>query len=221
MQPPAPQSPPAVQPSNPYASPAEISAEPKTSGLAIAGFVMSLLPFCMIHLVGLILGAVAWAQINNRPHELKGKGLAIAAVVIGSFWLVIAVVGVIAAIAIPSFLGYQAKSRQAEVRSNLNAIHTAETAYFAEHERYADSFETLEWRPFDDSSIRYTYHLGDSVIPPAGARPEPLPLDVATFANREGFQAAAVGNIDEDPTLDVWVIGDDGWADNVVDDSFQ
>jgi type II secretory pathway pseudopilin PulG len=218
MQPPATQPSTAVEPANPYASPAELAVEPKTSALAIAGFVMSLLPFCMIHLVGLILGAVAWAQINNRPQELKGKGLAIAAVAIGSLWLVIVVVGIIAAIAIPSFLGYQAKAHQAEARSNLNAIHSAEKAYFAEHERYADSFDTLEWRPLDDN---YTYYLGDGVIAPAGKRPEPLPSDVATFANREGFQAAAVGNIDEDPTLDVWVIGDDGWADNIVDDSFQ
>lgn len=213
----------ADEPAAPYAPPrADVRqppSEPQLSGLAVAGFVMSLLPFCMIHLVGLVLGAVAWAKINSRPDQLRGKGLAIAAVVIGSLWLVIAVIGIIAAIAIPSFLGFQAKSRQAEARSNLRSLYTAEEAYFAEHDRYADSFEALDWRPIDDGTLAYTYYLGEDVIAPAAGHT--LPPDVATYANREEFQIAAVGNIDADPSLDVWVIGADGWADNVIDDSFE
>jgi type IV pilus assembly protein PilA len=211
---------------NPYAPPqaapgrADPAAEPQLSGLAIAGFVMSLLPFCMINLVGLVLGAVAWAQINSRPRELRGKGLAVAAVVIGSLWLVIAVVGVLAAIAIPSFLGYESRARQSEAKNNLRAIYTAESAHFAEHGSYADSFEALEWRP-SGGGRRYTYFLGEDVLPPPGEPAAALPFDVATFANRDGFQAAAVGNIDGDPTLDVWVIGDDGWTDHVVDDGME
>ncbi len=196
------------------------SAElPRASGLAIAAFVMSLIPFCMIHLVGLILGIVAWSQISGRPQELRGKGLAIAAVAIGSFWLVVAVVGVIAAIAIPSFVGFQTTSRQAEARTNLRAIYDAEAAYHAEHGRYAASFAALDWRP--EGVTRYTFFLGDEAVPPPATEPAALPPDVATYANRDGFQAAAVGNVDDDPTLDVWVIGDDGWLDNVVDDTLE
>lgn len=214
------------EPASPYAAPQAPAvsspppAEAKLSGLAIAAFVTSLLPVCMIHLVGLILGIVAWVQISNRPRELKGRGFAIAAVVIGSLWLVIAVVGVIAAVAIPSFLGYQSRALQSEAQNNLRAIYTAESAHFAEHGRYADSFTALEWRPAE-LERRYTYFLGEDVLAPSGESAPALPPDVATFANRDGFQAAAVGNIDADPTLDVWVIGDDGWTDHVVDDGME
>ncbi|MFQ5589188.1 MAG: type IV pilin protein, partial [Nitrospiria bacterium] len=46
--------------------------------------------------------------------------------------IVVAIVGILAAIAIPNFLNYQAKSQQAEAKANLGAIYTNITAYSAE-----------------------------------------------------------------------------------------
>lgn len=43
--------------------------------------------------------------------------------------IVVAIVGILAAIAIPNFLNYQAKSQQAEVRAGLSAIYTAMLMY--------------------------------------------------------------------------------------------
>lgn len=44
--------------------------------------------------------------------------------------IVVAIVGILAAIAIPNFLNYQAKAQQAEVRSGLSAIYTGMMVYY-------------------------------------------------------------------------------------------
>jgi len=46
--------------------------------------------------------------------------------------IVIAIIGVLAAIAIPNFLSYQLKSKTAEARTNLSAIKTASLSFQAE-----------------------------------------------------------------------------------------
>ena len=46
--------------------------------------------------------------------------------------IVVAIIGILAAIAIPNFLTYQLKSRQAEAKVNLGAIKTSEIAFNAE-----------------------------------------------------------------------------------------
>jgi len=46
--------------------------------------------------------------------------------------IVVAIIGILAAIAIPNFLTYQLKSRQAEAKTNLQAIKTSEVAFQAE-----------------------------------------------------------------------------------------
>ena len=44
--------------------------------------------------------------------------------------IVVAIIGILAAIAIPNFLRFQAKSKQSEAKTNLGGIFTAEIAYF-------------------------------------------------------------------------------------------
>ena len=50
--------------------------------------------------------------------------------------IVVAIIGILAAIAIPNFLQYQMKSRQAEAKTNLGAIKTSEVAFQAERGCY-------------------------------------------------------------------------------------
>ncbi len=49
---------------------------------------------------------------------------------------VIAVIGIVAAIAIPNFIKYQNRAKQAEAKVQLRALSTAELAYFQEHDRF-------------------------------------------------------------------------------------
>ena len=50
--------------------------------------------------------------------------------------IVVAIIGILAAIAIPNFLTYQLKSRQSEAKVNLNAIKTSNIAFQAERSCY-------------------------------------------------------------------------------------
>ena len=50
--------------------------------------------------------------------------------------IVVAIIGILAAIAIPIFLTYQAKAKSSEAKTNLNGIRTSEIAFFAENGAY-------------------------------------------------------------------------------------
>ena len=68
-------------------------------------------------------------RLPRRVHGQKGFTLI-------ELMIVVAIIGILAAIAIPNFLRYQAKSRQSEARTNLGGVFVAETAYFGEQSRY-------------------------------------------------------------------------------------
>ena len=64
--------------------------------------------------------------------QLKGqKGFTLIELMI-----VVAIIGILAAIAIPNFLQYQLKSRQSEAKTNLQAIKTSEVSFQAERSCY-------------------------------------------------------------------------------------
>ncbi len=67
----------------------------------------------------------------------------------------VAILGILAAIAIPNYLRYQAKARQVEATFSLSSIFTAEIVYLGEQARYG-SFNEIRFS-FRGSSNRYTY----------------------------------------------------------------
>ena len=50
--------------------------------------------------------------------------------------IVVAIIGILAAIAIPNFVRFQLRSKSSEGKTNLAAIRTAEESYFAEYGNY-------------------------------------------------------------------------------------
>jgi type IV pilus assembly protein PilA len=141
--------------------------------------------------------------------------------------IVVAIIGILAAIAIPNFLRYQAKSRQSEAKTNLGAVFVAETAYFSENSRYG-SFSEIGYA-LTGTTNRYTYRspaIGGNTASvgtvgidqiPCGA---PVACTVSTEASPAdtvqcehavgavGFTASAVASIDSDPTIDGWSVND-------------
>src|SRR4051812_11930045 len=91
---------------------------PRTSGLAIAGFISAF----VCGLVGLILSILGLREINRSNGQLTGRGLAIAGIAISSVGALIAIVGILAAIAIPVFLDYNKKSKKSEAALELDKI---------------------------------------------------------------------------------------------------
>ena len=135
--------------------------------------------------------------------------------------IVVAIIGILAAIAIPNFLRFQAKSRQSEAKTNLGGIFTAQTSYFAEHNTFAD-LGAVSWAPVG-TSVRYRYTLG---VP---ANDMGLTTVAIVAANWNGvtpafsataFTAGAQGNIDTDasPQQDAWTINDVRTLSNTYDD---
>jgi type IV pilus assembly protein PilA len=72
--------------------------------------------------------------------------------------IVVAIIGILAAIAIPNFVKFQARSKQAEARTNLKGIFTAEKSYFADKDGYSSDFQAIGFVP--ERGNRYAYRLG-------------------------------------------------------------
>jgi type IV pilus assembly protein PilA len=128
--------------------------------------------------------------------------------------IVVAIIGILATIAIPNFLRYQAKAKQTEAKSNLVALHTAQIAYFAENNGYIDDFNSIGFG-VSGSSQRYFYKLGNAslgTLPPGCTDPN------ADNVSALAFTAVAVGNIDGDATCDVWTINEQKVLTNVTND---
>lgn len=141
------------------------------------------------------------------------------------------VVGVLAAIAVPNFMRFNARSKQSEAKSNLRAAYTAEKAYFMDKETYSELPAEVGFSPY--SKNRYLYAFGDGDLVAAndsnakdatGYKADPtIQTDSAM---EKGIPAAlwsevglsgtcpdacsitiiAAGNIDTDPTIDVWSV---------------
>jgi type IV pilus assembly protein PilA len=119
--------------------------------------------------------------------------------------IVVAIIGILAAIAIPNFLMFQLRSKAGEAKLNLAGIRTAEEAYFSEFGSYmqaapqpagpptpqkaawpapggAPGFDQLGWAP--EGRVYFRYVVVTNAAPPAVE-----------------WAASALGDLDGDFTL--------------------
>ena len=93
---PTPQQRPASYPAPPvYTQPAQVVyvAPTKTNGLAVAGMVLGILWLYWVgSILAVIFGHVALSQIKRNPNQ-GGRGMAIAAVVLG--WIGVAILAIV------------------------------------------------------------------------------------------------------------------------------
>jgi type IV pilus assembly protein PilA len=128
--------------------------------------------------------------------------------------IVVAIIGILAAIAIPNFLNFRLKAKAAEAKTNLGAIRTGEIAFFAEWNSYvgnqppvpvanrahvpgtkpylgADRLSLVGFMPAGE--VYYSYSLSPNVDFPT-----------------TGFTAHAIGDLDDDGfTADFFINGTD------------
>jgi type IV pilus assembly protein PilA len=69
--------------------------------------------------------------------------------------IVVAIIGILAALAIPNFIKYQAKSKQSEAKQSLRAYFSAERHYFSEADKFTDDLGALGFAP--ERGNRYAY----------------------------------------------------------------
>lgn len=79
--------------------------------------------------------------------------------------VVVAIIGILAAIAVPNYQRFTAKSKQSEAKSNLSAIYSAERAFFAEWQAFQGGFGAIGYQP--TGTLRYSHGF-------AGNQPLPL-----------------------------------------------
>src|SRR3974390_1196322 len=82
--------------------------------------------------------------------------------------IVVAIIGILAAIAIPNFIRFQAKSKQSEAKTNLKAIFTAQKSYYGERDGYSTSFAMMGFNT--EQGNRYNYYQDPSAIYQDGSR---------------------------------------------------
>ena len=149
--------------------------------------------------------------------------------------VVTAIIGIVAAFALPSFQRYQAKSAQAEAKTNLGGMFVAQLSYFAETAMFGN-LQQISFSLAGDTN-RYTYRTG-AAAPGGGASSGTANVDVinassgfivtadntvvaagnmASTAANPGFTATAVANLDNDATIDMWHVNDMKQGVNVPD----
>ena len=177
--------------------------------------------------------------------RLKRKGFTLIELMI-----VVAIIGILAAIAIPNFIKFQARSKQSEAKANLKGMFTTQKSWFQEHDEYANSVHRIGYSP--ERGNRYAILNGaaaageDRSKAPAGTATTDAAISVDTFKfttitqwpvatggtvapawiaggsgvvspNSPGgvnntcptceFSTYALGNADNDATIDAWYIG--------------
>ena len=72
--------------------------------------------------------------------------------------IVVAIIGILAAIAIPNFMNYQCKAKQSEAKTLLGDLRTAQEAYFAEYDAYKDEndFDAIGFSAKGDTNYQIT-----------------------------------------------------------------
>ena len=73
--------------------------------------------------------------------------------------VVVAIIGLLSAVAIPNFQKYQARSKTSEAKIQLAAIYIAETSFFADYNIYASCLSYMGYDPSEEKNSRY-YTMG-------------------------------------------------------------
>ena len=157
-------------------------------------------------------GVVHTGFINNKEGDMGEKFKGQKGFTLIELMIVVAIIGILAAIAIPNFLAYQARAKQSEAKTNLGGIYTSQVGYFGEYNTYTGDFSLLGYT-IAGSTGRYNFSVGASSGTTTSLGPS-IPSGCSQHSNvgiaspTLGYTAGAVGNIDGDAVCDQWTMND-------------
>ncbi|MEE9554455.1 MAG: prepilin-type N-terminal cleavage/methylation domain-containing protein [candidate division Zixibacteria bacterium] len=121
--------------------------------------------------------------------------------------VVVVIIGVLAALAIPRFMSSAAKSKQSEAKQLLKQVYNMQRSYFMLHESYClDGVTASALAP-------NAFNLIHMDIQPSAR------YAYVMVAGLNSFSCTATANIDDDIIIDSWTIDDTGFLVSNSDDA--
>lgn len=156
------------------------SAKPRR-GLAIASLVLGILGLPTIGLagvgalIGIVLGVVALVNASREPARYGGKGMAIAGIALSVVAVTVMplVLGIVAAIAIPSFLRARVAANESAAIGDIRAVISAQAQYQTINGGYFGPMECLA--------------APGRCVPSYSGSPL-LPADLAAAVSKQGYK---------------------------------
>ncbi len=186
------------------------------SALPLVALILGVIGFCFppLFLVAIILAIVSLVK-SGEPAFAARKTLAIITLALSVIY--VPIVGILAAIAIPNFIKFQARSKQSECKSNLKMAFMMEKAFQAEKDAFSNSPEEVGFKPEARNRYLYAFTLENQVPATLSTTSTEQLLAAIPGALRENlgvhgtcpdcsFTLACAGNVDNDATIDVWSI---------------
>jgi TM2 domain-containing membrane protein YozV len=118
-------------------------------GKYIQGVIYFLFSWTLIPSIAAFIEFIIYACTSDErlqeKYTVKGPVAVIIIAVCAGFFVMIAIIGILAAIAIPQFMIYRDRAYQTTVISELNNLRAAEEAYYEAHNRYSDNIDDLNF----------------------------------------------------------------------------
>lgn len=120
--------------------------------------------------------------------------------------IVVAIIGLLAAIAIPNYMRFQLKTKSSEAKTNLAAIRTAEESYFSEFGRYISATAEPAAIPGTTKTEFSITNLGfqDLGFAPEGAVFFSYGIATDVAQDETGYSADAGADIDGNTQNQYW-----------------
>ena len=94
-------------------------------------------------------------SFKKKNSRMLGRLLGSKGFTLVELMIVVAIIGILAAVAIPNYQKYQARARQSEAKIALAAIYTAEKSYATEQSTYSGCLNQIGYAP-DGAKLYYT-----------------------------------------------------------------
>jgi len=106
--------------------------------------------------------------------------------------VVVAIIGVLSAVAIPNFKKYQAKAKISEAKLQLSGLYMAESSFYSDYNFYAGCLPYMGFNPTSEVSSRF-YALGFATAPKA-------PIAAYNSATTAGLPIANITGCPQTPS---------------------
>ena len=138
----------------------------------------------------------------SKFHNRKGFTLI-------ELMIVVVIIGILAALAIPRFMKATTKSKQSEAKQVLKQIYTMQRTYRQE----------VNPPTYGDAGVAIAAFTGGT-FPQIGVEVQATARYTYTMtaATANAFTATATADLDDDATIDTWTIDDTGTLLNTIND---